>query len=437
MSQPAPAPASGSVADSLASVSRVRWPIVTLLMALCFISHMNRISMAVAGDQRIMKQFSIAPTEMGKIYSAFLLVYTVFMIPGGFFIDRFGPRAALMVVGFGSALFGAFTGGVGFALTTGSQVWLSLVIIRGLMALPTTPLHPACARAVGMWTPPAKRSLINGLVTGAALLGIACTYKAFGSLIEWLDWPAAFVVTAAATALLAALWGWIARSQPAVAVEAPARPADSTTDSSSWWKLLSNRSLILLTMSYGAIGYFQYLFFYWMHYYFDDVLHLGKSASEFYAGIPPLVMAVGMPLGGWLTDRLQRSMGMHRGRAAMPILGMTAGAILLGLGILAKQPAWIVAWFSLALGAVGAAEGAFWSTAVELGGCQGGAAAAIMNTGGNGGGMLAPYLTPLVSAKWGWPWGLGLGGLVCLIGALCWLRIHPAEHRRERPIEPR
>ena len=418
-------------------VSGVRWPIVTLLMALCFLSHLNRISMSVAGDQRIMKQFSLEPDQMGLVYSAFLLVYTVFMIPGGFFIDRFGPRAALMGVGFGSAVFGALTGGVGFALAAGSQVWLALVIVRGLMGLLTTPLHPACARAVGSWTPLARQSLVNGLVTGAALLGIACTYKVFGSLIEWFDWPASFVITASVTALLAVLWTFISRARATTPDEQAAARPDSLAGSSAWLKLLKSRSLILLTLSYGAIGYFQYLFFYWMHYYFDEVLQLGKGASQFYAGLPPLAMAVGMPLGGWLTDRLQRSMGIRRGRAAMPVLGMIAGAVLLGLGIFAKQPAWIVTWFSLALGVVGAAEGAFWSTAVELGGRQGGAGAAIMNTGGNGGGMLAPYLTPLVSKYLGWPWGLGLGALVCLAGALCWLLIDPTERSRETAIKLR
>ena len=106
-----------------------RWQIVALLMALCFISHLNRISMAIAGDARIMKQFSFTPEDMGKVYSAFLLVYTLCMIPGGFFIDRFGARVALMVVGFGSALFGAATGFVGLAVTGAAQVWLSLVVV--------------------------------------------------------------------------------------------------------------------------------------------------------------------------------------------------------------------------------------------------------------------------------------------------------------------
>ena len=35
-------------------------------------------------------------------------------------------------------------------------------------------------------------------------------------------------------------------------------------------------------------------------------------------------------------------------------------------------------------------EGPFWVTAIELGGSQGGVSAALLNTGGNIGGILAP-----------------------------------------------
>src|SRR5712691_4993974 len=92
----------------------VRWRILVLLMALCFISHFNRASMASAGDERIMRQFGISAQQMGVVYSAFLLVYTVFMIPGGFFSDRYGPRIALGLMGVSTAVFCAFTGAVGF-----------------------------------------------------------------------------------------------------------------------------------------------------------------------------------------------------------------------------------------------------------------------------------------------------------------------------------
>ena len=44
---------------------------------------------------------------------------------------------------------------------------------------------------------------------------------------------------------------------------------------------------------------------------------------------------------------------------------------LLYLGVQAQDPRWIVTWFALALGAVGASEGPFWATAIELGGRRG------------------------------------------------------------------
>ncbi|MSU61145.1 MAG: MFS transporter [Pedosphaera sp.] len=416
-------------ASSSQQPGSVPWGIVGMLMALCFISHLNRISMSVAGDERIMKQFSISPEKMGLIYSSFLFVYTVFMIPGGFFIDRFGARVALMVVGFGSALFAALTGLVGFGIVGAAQVWLSLMLVRGAMGFLTTPLHPGCARAVSFCTPLPRCALINGLVNGAALLGIACTYKVFGTLIDSYGWPNAFVICGVATAVMTAVWAFYT-DNPLLR-----RPTTVThkegTKSSDWTTLLKSRSLVLLTLGYAAVGYFQYLFFYWMHYYFDEVLHLGKSASQFYAGIPPLAMAVGMPLGGWLSDHLHGRFGYRKGRSLVPILSMVGGAIFLCFGILSKSPAWIVAWFSLALGVVGACEGSFWSTAVELGGRRGGTAAAILNTGGNGGGLLAPVVTPWVSGHFGWQVGIGLGGLICLLGALCWLGIDPAERTDE------
>jgi dipeptide/tripeptide permease len=60
---------------------------------------------------------------------------------------------------------------------------------------------------------------------------------------------------------------------------------------------------------------------------------------------------------------------------------------------------------------------------VELGGRRGGTAAGICNTGGNLGGLLAPLMTPWVSELWGWPWGIGLGSLICLAGATLWVWI--------------
>ncbi len=419
--------------------TRIRWHIVVMLMGLCLISHVNRASMSVAGNDRIMGQFSIEPVKMGVVYSTFLFVYSICMIPGGLFIDRFGPRRALMVVGFGSALFGALTGVTGWLFSSAASMLLALTLVRGTMGLLSAPLHPAAARTIGNWFPFTQRSGANGIVTAAAIVGVAVSYPGFGALIKVFDWPTAFLVCAGLTALLTVGWTFYARDWPAqhrgvnkeeqelIGTNEVHDAAASGRRSAGWSALLGNRSLLLVTLSYAAVGYFQYLFVYWMQYYFDKVLHLGETASKYYAGILQVALALGMPLGGWLSGRLADTLGVRRGRAFVSGGGMFASAVLLGLGVLAREPGWIVAWFALAHAAIGASDGPFWATAVDLGGSKGGTAAAICNTGGNVGGMLAPVMTPWISGHLGWPWGIGLGGVICFLGALCWCWIDPVQ----------
>jgi len=395
-------------------------------MAISFVSYVNRVSMATAGDTRIMAQYEISPTRMGSVYSAFLFTYTLCMIPGGLFIDRMGPRAALLTVALGSSVFVALTGMIGFSISDGATAFLALLVVRGLMGIVSAPLYPACAAAVGRWVPARNRSRANGLVNGSALIGVAITPLAFGALIDLLDWPAAFLITAGLTVILALVWyvsEGMDNEQPQPSDADTAGTDNQAGDHFPWWFLLKNRGLLLLTLSYGAVSYFQYLFFYWMNYYFKTVLQLPESRSRAYAAIPPLAMAVGMPLGGWLTDRLEHLFGPRRGRKIMPMFGMLSGAGLLMLGVFASDPAWIVTWFALALGAVGTAEGAFWVTAIELGVRRGGSSAAILNTGGNAGGTLAPYLTPWIGQRYGWGYAVGLGAMISLLGVFLWLGI--------------
>jgi MFS family permease len=91
----------------------------------------------------------------------------------------------------------------------------------------------------------------------------------------------------------------------------------------------------------------------------------------------------------------------------------------------------LVALLSLALGFAASADVPFWSAAVNLGGRRAGAAGGLMNTGGNLGGSIAPLLTPLVAARFGWSAGLYLGAAVAVLGILAWTRIDPAPREGE------
>jgi MFS family permease len=453
----------------------VRWRIVGLLMALSFVSWFLRVGMSVAYDESIEKDLGIAPEAMGWVYSAFLLAYMLCMTPGGRLIDRWGVRAALTVMGFGLVLFGALTGLVGASprllaalpagLTAGSIALSTplflFLIIRSLMGVFAAPMYPAAAHAVGSWLPFPRRGWANGLIQGSAVLGIASTPLVVGTLIAWFGWPQTFLIVAVGTGLLTIIWALYATDRPEqhpsvnaverdlIALDPPhARPpadaADSehiteappgalrlSTDDSgprgSWVRLLRNFSLVCLTLSYAAVGYFEYLFFFWMDFYFKNELHLPDDQRRVYAGIPFLAMAAGMASGGWVSDQLVRAYGHRTGRAIVPIAGMLTGAAFLLIGIAVKEPESIVACFAVALAALGSVEAPTWTTAVELGGRRGGTAAGICNTGGNAGGLLAPVLTPLIALHVSWQAAIMVASAVCLAGALMWRWIDPSE----------
>jgi MFS family permease len=92
-----------------------------------------------------------------------------------------------------------------------------------------------------------------------------------------------------------------------------------------------------------------------------------------------------------------------------------------------SDPFGVAACLSLALGFASASDGPFWATAIDLGRKNVGACSAIMNTGGNVGGFLAPMLTPLIAGYAGWSWGLYFGAGVVLIGVVAWFLIDFAD----------
>jgi MFS transporter, ACS family, D-galactonate transporter len=412
---------------------RARWGgTVVLLMVVVATGHFNRIAMSVAGAERIIPQYGITPKNMGMVYSVFLLIYTLAMLPGGWFIDRFGARRALVLLGFGSTVFVALTGAVGLAAHGASTVLLGLILVRGLLGLTNAPLHPASARAVFDQVPGPSRGFANGLVTFAACLGIAVCYQAMGKLIDRYDWPIAFLISSSLTLLVALTWTYCTRaSRDPVGSEATQRPANP--DLSALLPVIRRRSVICIALSYSAYGYFQYLFFYWIEYYFEQVQHRGIDEARWYSTMITLSMGAGMLGGGWLADRVPRSFSPRMRRALVPVVGMIGSGAVFEVGLLAPTAQGTLVAFVVAAGLLGLCEAGFWTTVVELGSPFGGTAASLMNTGGNAGGTLSPYLTPLFSgwlagrygADAGWRLSLAIAGAIVVAGAALWCGVDP------------
>lgn len=429
--------------DSGGPATRVRWLIVVMLMGFTFLGHFNRVSISVAGNGPLTAPGGMTEQQMGQVYSAFLLVYTIGMLPGGWLIDFLGPRLALAGMGLGMGLCVALTGMLGWAGMPVASLFLPLIVVRGVAGSCSVPLHPGAARSVSLWLPLSGRSTANGLVTAGALTGIALTYPIFGWVMDQIGWPAAFIVSGSTLAVFAVAWlflsaddvlghRWTNAAERRLVTSNRITPARSVASVRDLLRLFGNHGLLWLTLSYAAVSYFQYLFFYWIERYFSKELQLPDAQSRRAAFTVTIAMAVGMACGGWCSDHLCRRFGHLTGCRMMALFGMGMSAVFAWLGVSTKDPQQVVLYFSLALGALGLCEGIFWTTAPVLAPRNGALAGAFLNTGGNAGGLLAPVLTPMIGVRYGWPTAIAVACIVCGLGGLMWLLIRPdAIHESE------
>ncbi len=427
--------------------TRVRWQIVLILMAFTGLNHFHRLSLPSVVEQ-IMRDCRFSAVEMGNIYSAFLLGYVVSMVGGGRLADLRGGWFALVVSGLGTGILVAATGGCGLGLSAGAAM-ISFCAVRFLMGLFTAPLFPSAGRIVGAWIPFTSRAWANGLVLGATTIGVSLAPIVFGKLSDLIGWRAGCGVMGALTLLLTSLWYWYGRDRPADhprvnAAELalvpqseasgpsdPEAPRSSAPDFLEW---LKNPSLMFLTLNYAAVGYYEYTLFYWMKYYFRDVRGYSEELSRDFTAFVSAAMIVAMPLGGILSDRLVRSWGYRAGRMSVPVVGMLASAALLFAATRAEATWAVVALFFLAHAAIGLCEAPTWVAGLEIGGKHCGTSAAIVNTGGNLGGMLAPMVTAYVAREYDWNAGFIVASFVCVVGVVQWFGVRLVEpHRRDVP----
>ena len=428
--------------DASSRPTWVRWQLIMILMGFSCLNHFHRQSLP-AVIHSIMSDCRFSETDMGWIFSAFLLGYVLFMVAGGWLADWRGGKSALVISGLGTAILVFATGICGY-ITIPSLAFIAFLLVRFPMGMLTTPLFPAAGRIAHAWIPFSSRGWANGLVLGATTIGVSAAPIVFAGLSDLLTWQLACVLMGVITALLTCVWAVHGRDRPgehpAVNEAERKRIGDSkemavaSAGLRDFGRLLLNPSLLLLTLNYAAVGYYEYTLFYWMKYYFTNQLHYEEQTSRYYTSIVTFAMVIAMPLGGVLSDFLVKQWGYRWGRAAVPMFGMLASAGLLYAATQVKGEVAVVALFFLAHAAIGLCEAPTWVAALEIGGKSCGTSAAIVNTGGNLGGLVAPVVTIYVAKTYGWNAGFLVASIACLLGVLLWLGVrlkHP-DHQGDK-----
>ncbi|HEX5549310.1 MAG TPA: MFS transporter, partial [Nitrospira sp.] len=397
------------------------------------VTYIDRVNISVTARQ-MMPAFGLTEQEMGWVFSAFVVGYALFQIPGGWLADRLGARVVLTGALIWWSVCTALTAFVAASpLAEMIGIVGALVFVRFTLGLGEAVALPSFNRAVANWMPPDSRGLGIGIAIGGIGLGSALTPPiAAWVMVNW-GWQTVFYLSAALGLVMGLLWWMLARDRPDQqpwAYDSAALIHGERPDRGPkpfWMSLFKNPNIWWLVCSYSCLGYVAYVYLSWFYLYLVNVRGFDALRGGLYASAPFWAILIGCPLGGWATDRWAATQGVTRGRLLAGMSGMAGAGCAIAAGAFAHSSLVAIASLSVGAGCLYFAVGAYWASTSDLSKAHAGALSGLMNTGANLGGALSPSLTPWMAAQWGWPIALAVAGAVALVGAVLWLKIDPAK----------
>jgi MFS transporter, ACS family, glucarate transporter len=320
-------------------------------------------------------------------------------------------------------------------LLQGGALFGVLLALQLVLGSSQAPVFPVSAGVFETWFTPNQWPLVQGLQSMGLQLGASLTPPLIAWLMVAFDWRRALVWTTLPALLLIAWWAWYGRNSPrehpavsaAELAELGARPelTDSEISWSRMWRLMKNRDVLALTVSYIFMNYVFYLLANWCFLYLVQERHFTVLESGWLASTPPLAAALGSGAGGLLASLFGARYGIRTGLRILPLLSLPAAGLLQFLAVDAANAYVAVAALALCFAAVELNEGPYWAAIMHVGRSDAMAASGLMNTGGNAGGLIATPIVAYLSGHHAWTEAFLIGTAFAVTSGALWLLVDP------------
>ena len=413
---------------------RVRWKIFLFLFGFGFVAYVQQRSLTIA-SYKMMPDLGLTQMQIGWLETALLIGYTAMQFPGGVIGQRLGARFTFVLIGL-IAFTACMVTPLAPLLWQGSALLGVLFAVQLVLGSAQAPIFPVSAGVFESWFTVERWPLVQGLQSLGLGLGASLTPPLIAWLMSAFDWRRALAWTTLPGLILIAWWAWYGRNSPAehpsvsaeeLAELGPTPPprADSSISWSRIWTLMRNRDVLVLTASYLCMNYVYYLLANWCFLYLVQERHFTVLESGALASTPPLAAAVGAGVGGWLASVLGTRYGIRRGLRILPLISLPAAGVLLFLAVDAANPYFAVAALALCFACVELNEGPYWAAIMHVGRADTMAAAGLLNTGGNAGGLVATPVVAYLSGHHAWTPAFLIGAGFAVASAAGWLLVDP------------
>ena len=426
---------------------RIRHALLALIFAFAFTGYVQRTSISIAAE-RMMPELGLSQVQVGWLLTAFLFTYAVFQIPGALAGRWIGGRRMLSAIGLATVIASIGTAAAPAVATAGgTALFVLLLTARSLLGVAQAALFPVGAGMIRTWFPVDRWASAQALVVTGLWSGAAAT----PALVAWLRqqysrrWT--LVITSVPALALVALWYVYARDRPDEHPKISEAELHDLADNPTYdvrrtthdiWgslrRVLGDPQIRLLTVSYFTMNYVFYLVTFWSFLYLIQARHMSVLESGVLAVLPFVTAGVAAGAGGWLADRLRVRWGDRVGMRILPLVALPSAALFLYLTVTAVSPYWAVAALCCGFGCVELTEGTFWGATMRRAPSDTMAATAVLNTGGNLGGVVATPIIAAVSSSYSWTEVFATGAVCALVAAGLWLRIdvsHPQGWARQ------
>jgi ACS family glucarate transporter-like MFS transporter len=425
----------------------MRYLLVVWLMVIGGIAFMDRTNISIAGIQ-MGREYHIDNTHLGWVFSAFLIGYATFQVPGGILARKWGARKVLTFSVIWWGVFTALTAAVPAGAAAGLLI---LILVRVALGAGEAVMFPAANQFEERWIPMNERGRSNGIIFGGVGLGSALAPPILTAIILRYGWHLSFWFCAVLGVLAGIVWYVAARDTPEqhpwvnpaerdmiIAgrgdVDKKLKRAHSDSDKKKipWGKILVSRNILAITGSYFTYGYVAWIFFSWFYIYLAQVRGLSLKTSAWYSMLPFLAMTVGCLLGGVASDWLAKHVSDRVGRSYLPCIALVLTGILLAVGASAHSAVTASVVLACGAGALYVSQSCYWSVTADYAGDFTGPVSGAMNMGCQIGGAVTASVTPLIAAHFGWMASFFTAAVLALLGGLAWLVVDP-DARLEEP----
>lgn len=423
--------------------TRVRWLIVVLIAVATAIAYIDRANLSVASDQ-MQQELGFSDELKGIMLSSFFWTYALFQLPGGWLVDRFGPRLLYPLA--------VLWWSIGTAATALVRGFAGVIGWRLVLGVGEAPMQAANARVVSEWFPRKERAFASSIFDTGSEFGSALSVPLVTLLIALVGWRGSFVVTGALGLVWVAVWLWIYRSPRRqrwtnqAEVDYIEQGGGRTEEKElgddgrrpmPWRHLFRYSTTWALVAGYTCRGVIIYFFITWYPDFLVNQQGFSLLQLGLFGAIPGLAAMVANWLGGLLSDWLvRRGTRLALARKIPLVVGML-GASTIALASIAPNPVAALTFLTLSYCSVAVATGALLSLPADIAPSPRNVASltGVQNFGSQLGGVIGPIVIGFLigTGQYAYVWPLLFAGAMSVIGAAIYafaVKIEPLDEQR-------